>query len=433
MRIAEKIKAARNRAGMSQQELADAIHVSRSAVAKWEADKGLPDIENLKALAKLFGMTLDELAGEGEEVRCTLRKPAQAEDPEDAVRARWPDAVRIDWMELRHDFGRVGRLLNALSFGWLGSLWRVVHHWECNVGRCRYYLVDNVDEHIFVQVQDGELYITPLGRRVLRSERDTFRHEGRTYMGLGKIKERDDPVKKFWGFYSNGTYQVGCQEHTMYLYDAAGRELVRFKDLRYAPWGAFQPGTNRFLLRSTKGRIAVYDCDERKLLKKFDFSTVDFAQDDGFCFSPDGKRFYNIERFPVDTETRLRVYETENFTPVQELGEKNLSGIFYDESRDRVQVLYFTRGADGCFDQGYVGSLEGENLATLRQVSEEEYEFLRGWLSLRNSGFTEKAMEWSGLHYDGYTNDQLRTLRDRALDLETFDLTRVLEDFQEID
>ena len=422
MNIAEKIKAARNRAGMSQQELADAIHVSRSAVAKWESDKGVPDIENLKALAKLFGMTLDELAGEGEEVRCTLRKPAQTDDPEEAVRARWPDAVRIDWMELRHDFGRVGRLLNALSFGWLGSLWRVVHHWECNVNRCRYYLVDNVDEHTFVRVEDGEMYITPLGRRVLRSELNTFRHEGRTYMGLGIIKERDDPVKKFWGFYSNGTYQVGCQEHTMYLYDAAGRELARFKDLRYAPLGAFQPGTNRFLLRSTAGRIAVYDCDERKLLKKFDFSTVHFAQDDGFCFAPDGKYFYNIERFPVDIKTRLRVYETESFTPVRELGEKNLSEILYDESRDRVQLLYFTRSADGCFDQGYVGTLEGETIAMLRRLSEEEYEFLRGWLSLRNSGFTEKAMEWSGLHYDGYTNDQLRLLREREIDLHTFDL-----------
>ena len=433
MTIAEKIKAARKRAGLSQQELADQLYVSRSAVAKWESDKGLPDIENLKAIAKLFGMTLDELAGEGDEVRCTLRKPMQMDDPEAAVRNRWPDAVRIDWMELRHDFGRVGRLLNALSFGWLGSLWRVVHHWECNVNRCRYYLVDNVDGHTFVRVEDGEMYITPLGRRVLRSELNTFRHEGRTYMGLGIIKERDDPVKKFWGFNSNGTYQVGCQEHTMYLYDAAGRELARFKDLRYAPLGAFQPGTNRFLLRSTAGRIAVYDCDERKLLKKFDFSTVHFAQDDGFCFAPDGKYFYNIERFPVDIKTRLRVYETESFTPVRELGEKNLSEILYDESRDRVQLLYFTRSADGCFDQGYVGTLEGETIAMLRRLSEEEYEFLRGWLSLRNSGFTEKAMEWSGLHYDGYTNDQLQTLRDRELDLETFDLTRVLEDLQEID
>ena len=98
MNIAEKITAARNRAGMSQQELADAIHVSRSAVAKWESDKGVPDIENLKALAKLFGMTLDELAGEGDAVFCTLREPLSDSDPDRAVLARWPEAVRIDWL-----------------------------------------------------------------------------------------------------------------------------------------------------------------------------------------------------------------------------------------------------------------------------------------------------------------------------------------------
>lgn len=34
-------------------------------------------------------------------------------------------------------------------------------------------------------------------------------------------------------------------------------------------------------------------------------------------------------------------------------------------------------------------------------------------------------MEWSGLHYDGYTNDQLRTLRDLMPDLHTFDLGKI--------
>ena len=123
MSIAEKIKAARNRAGMSQQELADAIHVSRSAVAKWEADKGLPDIENLKAIARVFGMTLDELAMESEQAHCTLQEAMLSQDPEEAVRARWPEAVRIDWLLLRHDFGKAGRILNALSFGWFGLTW----------------------------------------------------------------------------------------------------------------------------------------------------------------------------------------------------------------------------------------------------------------------------------------------------------------------
>lgn len=187
MNIADKIKTARNRAGMSQQELADAIHVSRSAVAKWESNKGLPDIENLKAIAALFGMTLDELAVETEPVRCTLREPMPSEDPEEAVRIRWPEAVRIDWLLLRHDFGPAGRVLNALSFGWFGMTWRLFHRKECDLNRCRYYLVDNFDEHIFVRAQDGVLFITPLGRRCLNSERDTFRHEGRTYMGCGSI------------------------------------------------------------------------------------------------------------------------------------------------------------------------------------------------------------------------------------------------------
>ena len=190
MPIAEKIKAARNRAGMSQQELADKLYVSRSAVAKWESDKGLPDIENLKAIAALFGMTLDELAGEGKAFNCTLREPMAEEDPEKALWSRWPEAVRIDWLVLRHDFSPAGRVLNALSFGWFGSVWRLVHRKECDTNRCRYYLVDNMEEHLFVRAEDGVLHITPLGRRCLNSERDTFRHEGRTYMGLGKLKSR---------------------------------------------------------------------------------------------------------------------------------------------------------------------------------------------------------------------------------------------------
>ena len=187
MNIAEKIKAVRNRAGMSQQELADKLHVSRSAVAKWESDKGLPDIDNLKAIAKLFGMTLDELVAEEDHVSCTLREPFPPDSkPDDAVRSRWPEAVRIDRMYLQHDFGLAGRILNALTFGWIGSLWRGVHYAECYTDQ--YYLVDNFDEHLFVRIHGDELCITPLGRRALRSERDTFRHEGRTYLGTGKIK-----------------------------------------------------------------------------------------------------------------------------------------------------------------------------------------------------------------------------------------------------
>ena len=51
MTLGEKIRLARRGCGLSQEQLAQKLCVSRSAIAKWETDKGLPDVENLKQLA----------------------------------------------------------------------------------------------------------------------------------------------------------------------------------------------------------------------------------------------------------------------------------------------------------------------------------------------------------------------------------------------
>ena len=44
----EKLKSARKEAGLTQEQLAVKLMVSRQAITKWETDKGMPDIENLK-------------------------------------------------------------------------------------------------------------------------------------------------------------------------------------------------------------------------------------------------------------------------------------------------------------------------------------------------------------------------------------------------
>ena len=49
MTFGEKLKEARKEAGLSQEQLAQKLSVSRSAVAKWASDKGMPDVNNLKA------------------------------------------------------------------------------------------------------------------------------------------------------------------------------------------------------------------------------------------------------------------------------------------------------------------------------------------------------------------------------------------------
>ena len=61
MTLGEKIKDLRKKANISQEELAEKVGVSRQAVTKWESDSGLPDIENLKNIASLFNVSIDEL------------------------------------------------------------------------------------------------------------------------------------------------------------------------------------------------------------------------------------------------------------------------------------------------------------------------------------------------------------------------------------
>ena len=63
MTIGERIKQARKEMGISQEQLADKLPVSRAAVAKWENDIGMPDIENLKKLSEVLGMSIDEIVG----------------------------------------------------------------------------------------------------------------------------------------------------------------------------------------------------------------------------------------------------------------------------------------------------------------------------------------------------------------------------------
>ena len=61
MEFNEKLQQLRKSKGLTQEELAQAIFVSRTAVSKWESGRGYPNIDSLKGLAKFFCVTVDEL------------------------------------------------------------------------------------------------------------------------------------------------------------------------------------------------------------------------------------------------------------------------------------------------------------------------------------------------------------------------------------
>lgn len=59
MSLGEKIKEYRKKAGLSQEQLAEKLCVSRQAVTKWESDRGTPDVENLKSIFAVMKENID--------------------------------------------------------------------------------------------------------------------------------------------------------------------------------------------------------------------------------------------------------------------------------------------------------------------------------------------------------------------------------------
>ena len=61
MNLHIKLQSLRKQKGLTQEELAQALFVSRTAISKWESGRGYPNIDSLKAIARYFGITVDEL------------------------------------------------------------------------------------------------------------------------------------------------------------------------------------------------------------------------------------------------------------------------------------------------------------------------------------------------------------------------------------
>ncbi len=111
MKLHEKIFNQRKLKGLSQEELAEKIGVSRQAVSKWETGEALPEITKLKALSEVFGVTTDYLLSDDENISETrLQKNA---DPFDRV---------LDW------FDRLPEKLAPFfkRYGWIGGIVLIV-------------------------------------------------------------------------------------------------------------------------------------------------------------------------------------------------------------------------------------------------------------------------------------------------------------------
>lgn len=92
MRFSESLQAARRQCGISQMEAAERLGVSRQTIYRWESGESEPTLENLRSLADLYGMAVDEL----------LNGPAEPDVPEeDAAEPPQDESDKIELLSNR--------------------------------------------------------------------------------------------------------------------------------------------------------------------------------------------------------------------------------------------------------------------------------------------------------------------------------------------
>ena len=125
MSIGERIQALRKQRGMSQEQLADALSVSRQAVSKWETDESQPDIERLAEISSMFNVSTDYLI-KGE---YSANTGARAADSSYTARPAYTGAGKRDFMR----FSRISFMVSVIYssstviFLLLGFIWGLWH------------------------------------------------------------------------------------------------------------------------------------------------------------------------------------------------------------------------------------------------------------------------------------------------------------------
>lgn len=167
MTLGEKLKSARVNVELTQEQLAEKLMVSRSAIAKWENDKGMPDIDNLKNIASLLNISVDYLLDDANVIDVNMiREPIDLEkyrksgkkviDKDRILRDRYPYAT-ISYLIADHSskMDVAADWFLMLAFDALPGIPQALNEWKHI--KEQYYLVD--DKHSQYLVMIGEEFI----------------------------------------------------------------------------------------------------------------------------------------------------------------------------------------------------------------------------------------------------------------------------------
>ncbi len=198
-------------------------------------------------------------------------------------------------------------------------------------------------------------------------------------------------TKEFRLFVTNGIYSVGCNGQTLFFYKY-DEEVKRIKDLIYVNFLAISPDNDTLGVKSCDGRLAFYSLSQQKLIKKFRFSKIDYAQDGNCLFLPNGD-FVNIENIGSELTQYISFYSAKDFLLIKHFPEQfeNVCYYFveYASESDACFLLGYDRHDDN-FKHGYfVGKLFDDKLDKC-YITENESEFYLEYMRYPESFSTKE-------------------------------------------
>jgi len=189
MTFGEKLQNTRKGAGLSQEQLAEKLSVSRSAVAKWENDNGIPDIDNLKAIAQLLDVSIDYLLENGSSLEFdVMREPIDINAFEKSKKRKF-----------RHDTVVLSKFPDADSIIPLWrekklSKWETGFEWILSPAFGAFDFIDKVDNdgYYYLVEKKGQQYLVNVSREFVTSSKLVRRIDEQKFtIGKHKFKRLD--------------------------------------------------------------------------------------------------------------------------------------------------------------------------------------------------------------------------------------------------
>lgn len=208
--LGEKLKSARKSTGLTQEQLAEKLLVSRQAITKWEADKGIPDIENLKKLSKLLNISIDYLLDSGESIDLSIMREEinldaytytrkikgrwnkKAGKKDIIVMEKYPDA-EIHCLTGKQILSREEKVADN-AIGWLTTAPFEIPDFINGIKNVdkEFYLVSQADKQFFVIVTDEFIESRQLREKITTEK---FEIGNLSFIDCGIISELDKDNK----------------------------------------------------------------------------------------------------------------------------------------------------------------------------------------------------------------------------------------------